>query len=214
MAFIMKLKLILIALLFLASFTLPVQELTLTVSANHYPPTKARIGALMPRANRLWAVTYVTHLSPTFRGTGLFEIDKNLQLKKHTVSVVDTYVNRLIQGFGGVWYQTEVNENEDSDSYLMTEFDKKSVHFYNAEIKEENKTIEPYYKNSFYWQYKGRPVLLLGATDNDNLFQNNNLESHLDSLKDIGGNYIRNTMSDRDLGDEKAFFKMIMGCMI
>ena len=50
-------------------------------------------------------------------------------------------------------------------------------------------------------------MLLLGATDNDNLFQNENIESHLDSLKAFGGNYIRNTMSDRDLGDEKAFLK-------
>jgi hypothetical protein len=65
--------------------------------------------------------------------------------------------------------------------------------------------IRPYSENPLYWQYKGQPVLLLGATDNDNLFQNNNLESHLDSLKAIGGNLIRNTMSDRDPGDERAF---------
>ncbi len=67
--------------------------------------------------------------------------------------------------------------------------------------------IKPYPENSFYWQYEGQPVLLLGATDNDNLFQNPNLKSHLDSLKAAGGNYIRNTMSDRDPDNEKAFFK-------
>ena len=67
--------------------------------------------------------------------------------------------------------------------------------------------IKPYSENPGYWQYKGKPTLLLGATDNDNLFQIDNLESHLDSLKDVGGNYIRNTMSDRDVGDLRAFFR-------
>src|SRR5690554_6829452 len=67
------------------------------------------------------------------------------------------------------------------------------------------KGIKPYGKNPRYWQYKGEPVLLLGATDDDNLFQINNLESHLDSLTDAGGNYIRNTMSDRDAGNLRAF---------
>jgi len=67
--------------------------------------------------------------------------------------------------------------------------------------------IKPWTVNPRYWQYHGKPVLLLGASDNDNLFQNENLESHLDSLADIGGNYIRNTMSDRDPGDKRAFFR-------
>lgn len=68
-----------------------------------------------------------------------------------------------------------------------------------------NHSMRPWHENPFYWQYKGNPVLLLGATDNDNLFQNNNLQTHLDSLQSIGGNYVRNTMSDRDEGDVKAF---------
>lgn len=58
-----------------------------------------------------------------------------------------------------------------------------------AEVKDSR--IKPWTDNPRYWQYKGQPVLLLGGTDNDNLFQNINLESHLDSLKAIGGNYIR-----------------------
>lgn len=65
--------------------------------------------------------------------------------------------------------------------------------------------IRPYTINPGYWQFKGKPVLLLGATDNDNLFQNDNLLAHLDSLKEAGGNYVRNTMSDRDPGDLRAF---------
>jgi len=65
--------------------------------------------------------------------------------------------------------------------------------------------IQPWSENPSYWEYEGQPVLLLGATDNDNLFQSNNLKSHLDSLAAIGGNYVRNTMSDRDEGDIRAF---------
>ena len=67
--------------------------------------------------------------------------------------------------------------------------------------------IQPWAENTSYWEYKGEPVLLLGATDNDNLFQMPNLSSHLDSLSEIGGNYVRNTMSDRDESDLKAFHK-------
>jgi len=57
--------------------------------------------------------------------------------------------------------------------------------------------IQPWTENPRYWQYKGAPVLLLGATDDDNLFQRPKLAEHLDALKAAGGNYIRNTMSDR-----------------
>lgn len=74
--------------------------------------------------------------------------------------------------------------------------------------EEKPKTgIQPWSENPSYWEYNGKPVLLLGATDNDNLFQNQNLKSHLDSLAAIGGNYVRNTMSDRDEGDLRAFHK-------
>ena len=58
-----------------------------------------------------------------------------------------------------------------------------------------------------YWEYRGSPVLLLGATIDDNLFQRTHLQSHLDSLKEVGGNYIRNTMSDRDAGNVRAYHK-------
>jgi hypothetical protein len=69
---------------------------SLTMTADHYPRTEAGTGALMPWANRLWVVTYVAHLAPTGNGTGLFEIDNNLVLKKHPESVVGTYANRII----------------------------------------------------------------------------------------------------------------------
>ena len=41
--------------------------------------------------------------------------------------------------------------------------------------KQTDGPIRPWTENPYYWQYKGEPVLLLGATDNDNLFQNDNL---------------------------------------
>lgn len=67
--------------------------------------------------------------------------------------------------------------------------------------------VQPWRDNPRFWQYKGEPVLLLGGTVKDNLFQIPDLEQHLDLLLANGGNYIRNTMSDRpDQGFEvKAF---------
>lgn len=52
-----------------------------------------------------------------------------------------------------------------------------------------------------YLAYKGKPVLLLGGTVDDNLFQIEGLEQHLDLLVASGGNYVRNTMSSRDEGN-------------
>ena len=65
--------------------------------------------------------------------------------------------------------------------------------------------IRPYSGNPFYWQYKRRPVLLLGGSVEDNLFQIPNLEEHLDLLVSIGGSYVRCTMSSRDKGDVWPF---------
>jgi len=57
--------------------------------------------------------------------------------------------------------------------------------------------IQPWPKNPRYWQYKGQPVLLLGGSKDDNLFQIPDLKEHLEEIRAAGGNYIRNTMSDR-----------------
>jgi len=65
--------------------------------------------------------------------------------------------------------------------------------------------IKPYAKNPRYWQYKGEPVLLLGGSKDDNLFQIPNLKKHLDELHAAGGNYIRNTMSDRPDHDFEVY---------
>ena len=66
--------------------------------------------------------------------------------------------------------------------------------------------IQPYHNNPWYWQYKGAPVMLLGASDRDNLWQwtGEQLTNHLDLLQSVGGNYVRNTMSDRNEGDTFA----------
>ncbi|NLD74710.1 MAG: hypothetical protein GX649_18575, partial [Chloroflexi bacterium] len=65
--------------------------------------------------------------------------------------------------------------------------------------------IRPYDANPFYWQYKGQPVLLLGGSVEDNLFQIPNIREHLDLLHSVGGNYVRCTMSSRDPGDAWPF---------
>ena len=58
-----------------------------------------------------------------------------------------------------------------------------------------------------YWQYRGAPVLLVGGSKEDNLFQVSDLEAHLDLLASVGGNYVRNTMSSRDEGNVWAFHR-------
>jgi hypothetical protein len=65
--------------------------------------------------------------------------------------------------------------------------------------------IQPYTGNPFYWQYKGKPILLLGGSVEDNLFQIPDLEAHLDLLASVGGNYVRCTMSSRDEGNVWPF---------
>lgn len=65
--------------------------------------------------------------------------------------------------------------------------------------------IKPYSENPHYWQYNGEPILLLGGTKDDNLFQIPDLEEHLTLLHKVGGNFIRNTMSSRDTTDVYPF---------
>ena len=65
--------------------------------------------------------------------------------------------------------------------------------------------IQPYAGNPRYWAYQGQPVVLLGASDEDNLFQMRGLEEHLRRLAAAGGNYVRNTMSARDPGNVQPF---------
>lgn len=71
--------------------------------------------------------------------------------------------------------------------------------------------LAPWAENPWYWSYRGAPVLLLGGSDDDNLFQwpENELIAQLDRLAAAGGNVIRNTMSDRkDKGFEVYPFQV------
>ena len=74
-----------------------------------------------------------------------------------------------------------------------------------------NQGIDVYEKNPFYWSYKGEPALLLGGTREDNIFQIDDLEEHLELLKSVGGNYIRCTLSSRDPGNLKPYLKNSTG---
>jgi hypothetical protein len=77
---------------------------------------------------------------------------------------------------------------------------------------ESTDAIRIYSENPFYWEYKGSPVLLVGGSKEDNLFNHpDGLEAHLDLLKDCGGNYIRNTMSSRNPGNPWAFRQLENG---
>ena len=71
--------------------------------------------------------------------------------------------------------------------------------------QDDTQRIQPYPANRFYWQYRGQPILLLGGSKEDNLFQVPDLEAQLDLLASVGGNYLRCTMSSRDPGDVWPF---------
>ena len=58
--------------------------------------------------------------------------------------------------------------------------------------------IKPYSENPRYWQYNGKPVMLLGGSKTDHIFLLDDLETHLDEIQAVGANYVRNTMSQRE----------------
>jgi len=70
--------------------------------------------------------------------------------------------------------------------------------------------LRPSPENPWYWEYDGKPLVLVGGSDDDNLFQWPDLDKHLDQIAACGGNLIRNTMSDRpDKGFEQYPFKKL-----
>jgi len=83
----------------------------------------------------------------------------------------------------------------------------------NAPDTDKIMSIRPYTKNPWYWEYKREPIMLFGASDRDNLWQwtGNVLTDHLDLMKAAGGNYVRNTMSDRNEGDTYAAKRLANG---
>lgn len=52
------------------------------------------IGALMPWADKLWAISYVAHIDRS--GIGLYEISDDMTMRKHPASVTGTYANRIV----------------------------------------------------------------------------------------------------------------------
>ena len=70
----------------------------------------------------------------------------------------------------------------------------------------DDSPIQPYRNNPWYWEYKGEPIMLVGASDRDNLWQwtGDVLIDQLNLIQSVGGNYVRNTMSDRNEGDTFA----------
>lgn len=73
-------------------------------------------------------------------------------------------------------------------------------------------SIQPSPDHPSYWEFRGHTQVLLGGSDDDNLFQwlDEPLREQLDRLKAAGGNYLRNTMSDRrDRGFEVYPFRRL-----
>lgn len=52
------------------------------------------IGALIPWADKLWAVGYVAHIRG--QGLGLYEIDDDMTMRRHSASVTGTFANRMV----------------------------------------------------------------------------------------------------------------------
>lgn len=74
-------------------------------------------------------------------------------------------------------------------------------------IDEEHNGIKPAADHPRYWEYGGSPVVLIGGTEDDNLFQwpEPELQNQLYRLASLGGNFVRNTMSDRNSDNIYAF---------
>jgi hypothetical protein len=94
---------------------------------------------------------------------------------------------------------------------IMADFYDRMENYQLASLPRDVRRIQPWFQDRRYWQYKGKPVLLMGGSDQDNLFNHphlgpNGLEAHLDLLVSVGGNYVRNTMSSRDRADEASDF--------
>jgi len=86
--------------------------------------------------------------------------------------------------------------------FIVVIFISMLIHCGGQQVEEQKNRIQPYTENPRYWQYKNEPVLLLGGTKEDDLFQMVQFEGHLDSLTACGGNYIRNTMSSRNVNSD------------
>ncbi len=55
--------------------------------------SEAGIGALIPWADKLWAIGYVAHIRG--EGLGLYEISEDMTMRKHPASITGTFANRM-----------------------------------------------------------------------------------------------------------------------
>jgi len=55
--------------------------------------SEAGIGALIPWAEKLWAIGYVSHIRG--KGLGLYEISDDMTMRRHLASVTGTFANRM-----------------------------------------------------------------------------------------------------------------------
>ncbi len=55
--------------------------------------SEAGLGALIPWADKLWAIGYVSHIQG--RGLGLYQIGEDMSMRRHPASVTGTFANRL-----------------------------------------------------------------------------------------------------------------------
>ena len=56
--------------------------------------SEAGIGALIPWAEKLWAVGYVSHIRG--EGLGLYEIGEDMTMRRHPASITGTFANRMV----------------------------------------------------------------------------------------------------------------------
>ncbi len=69
----------------------------LCIGAQLGPPrSECGVGALMPWADRLWVVAYVSSGKKSGVGTGLYEIDPEFNITQHPESRVGTFTNRFV----------------------------------------------------------------------------------------------------------------------
>lgn len=76
-----------------------------------------------------------------------------------------------------------------------------------SRVSADEPALRPWPQNAWYWAWHEKPVLLLGGSDDDNLFQwpKEDLIPQLDRIASAGGNVIRNTMSDRQDGGFEVY---------
>ncbi len=83
---------------------------------------------------------------------------------------------------------------------------------YTNSVLAKKPPVKPWAENPRYWSYHGELIMLIGGSDDDNLFQwpKEKLVAQLDRLEEAGGNVIRNTMSDlKDKGFELYLYKQL-----